>query len=258
MESSGRRVTFGILPLFLFLGACDNPVAVEVVEEEPEQVETCEWLIPIGIELVNDYFYTLEETDLTVTQGDPSQLPTSLIALNARGADLDRRAEELDCDLAELNTAIAAATDGLESTDPVVNVFLETVRGGLVAPEVPYGEWVFVLGSGDGSGIEPLPDRPITLQVDEEVARGDSGCNDYYFPLAVAGAVWRYDDSQPATSTELLCLDDAGEPFTELMSQEELYLLLLRQVTTYSIGGDELTLSGPDFALVYRRGTTTR
>lgn len=256
MNGSGRRTTAWILPLLLFLGACDNPVAVEIVEEEPEEVETCEWLIPIGIELVNDYFYTLQETDLGATLGDPDQLPTSLVALNARGADLDTRAEELDCDLVELNTAIAVATEALESADPVVKVFLETVRRGLVAPELPYGDWLFIAGGGAGSGLAPLPDRPITMQVDEEVAQGDSGCNVYSFPLLVAGGAWRYDESRPATTTELMCLGDADDPFTELMDREVLYLRLLREVTAYLVDGDELILSGPDLELRYERGMT--
>jgi heat shock protein HslJ len=187
--------------------------------------------------------------------GDPDQLPTSIIALNARGAELDRRAEELECDLAEINMAIAAATEGLESTDPVVNVLLETVRGGVVATELPYGDWVFVLGTGAGAGLEPLPDRPITMRVDEEAAEGDAGCNGYYFPLLVAQATWVYDESRAATSTELMCLDDADDPFTELMAREAMYLRLLAEVTSYGVEGEELTLSGPNFELVYRRGT---
>jgi hypothetical protein len=117
-----------LLPLFFFGAACDDPVTV-VVEAEPEEVETCEWLIPIGIELVNDYFYTLEETDLGPATLDPAAMPESIIALNARGADLDSRAVELGCDLDEINAAIVAATAGLESSNPVVNVFLDTVRG---------------------------------------------------------------------------------------------------------------------------------
>jgi heat shock protein HslJ len=254
--SSGRKTTLWILPLLLLLAACDNPVGVEIVEEEPEEVETCEWLIPIGIELVNDYFYTLEETDLAATLGDPDQLPTSIIALNARGAELDRRAEELDCDLAELNMAIAVATEGLESADPVVNVFLDTVRGGVLTLEPPYGDWLLVAGAGVGSGLEPLPDRPITLQIDEEAAQGESGCNGYYLPLIIEQAAWQYDESRPATSTELMCLDDAGEPFTELMNLETRYLRLLREVTDYMVSGDELTLSGPDVELRYERGRT--
>lgn len=256
MNGSGRRTILWILPLLLFLSACDNPVGVEIVEEEPEEVETCEWLIPIGIELINDYFYTLGETDLAQTLGDPNRLPTSIVALNARGAELDKRATELECDLAELNRAIAVATEGLESPDPVVNVFLDTVRGGVLELEPPYGDWLLVTGSGVGSGLEPLPDRPITLQVDEEAAQGESGCNGYYFPLIVEQAAWRYEESRPATSTELMCLDDTGEPFTELMNLETRYLRLLREVTGYTLSGDELALTGPGFELRYQRGTT--
>jgi heat shock protein HslJ len=52
-----------------------------------------------------------------------------------------------------------------------------------------------------------------------------------------------------------MCLDDADDPFTELMAREAMYLRLLAEVTSYGVEGEELTLSGPDFELVYRRGT---
>ncbi|MEA2001156.1 MAG: hypothetical protein U9N84_04640 [Actinomycetota bacterium] len=108
--------------------------------DEPAEVETCEWLVPVGIELVNDYVYTLLESDLAASGGNPDLLPTSIIALNARGADLDQRAVELGCDIDELNQAIAEATAGIESTDPAVSVFLETVRGGVVGDEASVPE----------------------------------------------------------------------------------------------------------------------
>jgi hypothetical protein len=106
-----------------------------VVTQEPAEVETCEWLVPVGIELVNDYVYTLLESDLGASGGDPGLLPTSIIALNARGADLDQRARELNCDIDEINTAIAEATAGIESSDPAARIFLETVRGGVVGDD---------------------------------------------------------------------------------------------------------------------------
>lgn len=253
MNGSGRRFTIWLLPLLLFVTACDDPVTV-VVEVEPEEVDTCEWLIPIGIELVNDYYYTLEETDLGPAAIDPADMPESVIALNARGTDLDRRAIELECNLDELNTAIVAATEGLESTDPVVNVFLETVRGGVgIAVESPYGEWVLVEGSSNGSPVVAMPGRPITLVLDEEAALGESGCNGYYFPLIIERGSWTWDDSRPATSTELMCLDDEGNDETELAALEEKYLDLLHSVAGHEIDGDVLRLSGPNLELRYVR-----
>ena len=190
MSGSGRRVTLWLLPLLLFAGACDDSVTV-VVEVEPEEVDSCEWLIPIGIELVNDYYYTLLETDLGPAAVDPSLMPESLIALKARGAELDRRATELECDQEELNTAIAVATEGLESTDPVVEVLLDTVRNGIGTKALPQGEWVFVSGTAQGKSIDLAPGQTITLVVsDDGTAAGDTGCNQYTVREAVGEGEW--------------------------------------------------------------------
>ena len=163
-----------LLPLLFLVAGCDDSVTV-VVEAEPEEVDTCEWLIPIGIELVNDYFYTLEQTDLGPIAVDPTALPESIIALNSRGAELDRRALELECSFEELNTAIVAATEGLESSDPVVNVFLDTMRSGLGSGESPYGGWLFVEGEQGGLPITPIQDRSVTLVINDEAASGQVG-----------------------------------------------------------------------------------
>lgn len=252
MNGSGRRSTLWLLPLFLLATACDDPVTV-VVEAEPEEVDTCEWLIPIGIELVNDYFYTLEETDLGPAAINPAAMPESVIALNARGADLDQRAVELECNLEELNTAIAAATEGLESTDPVANVFLDTVRGGIGTTASAYGAWLFVEGNQDELSTVPMPGRPITLLIGEDAAEGESGCNGYYFPLLIDGDSLTWDESRPATSTELMCLDDDGNPETALAELERWYLDNLHKVDRFAVDGDVLILLGPDLELRFSR-----
>lgn len=247
MNGSGRRTMAWILPLLLFLGACDNPVAVEVVEEEPEEVETCEWLIPIGIDLVNDYFYTLQETDLGVTLGEPDQLPTSIIALNARGADLDKRAEELECDLAELNTAIAVATEALESADPVVNVFLETVRDGVLAPaEIPVGNWVLVVGTIQGEPIELAPDQTITLVFAADgTASGETGCNQYNtITKAARDGEWRIDGYEVTAGP---CPSDAHT------AAQNAYLDAFASIRTYTIEDNTLVLQGSGVDLRFER-----
>lgn len=250
MNRSGRTTLMGLLPLFLLLAACTEPV---VVIEEPAEVETCEWLIPIGIELVNDYYYTLLQTDLGESGGDPAQLPTSILALNARGADLDTRAAELECDVDQLNGAVAVATSGLESSDPVVSVFLETVRGGAVDDAAPYGAWILVDGTAGEFLIAPAADRPVTLLINEEAATGSSGCNDYYFPLITVDRQWTWDEGRPATSTELMCLDNAGEAETELAAFESTYLQYLGAVAAYDVDGNLLTLTGPEVELHFVR-----
>lgn len=247
MNGSGRKSILGILPLLLFAASCDNPVTV-VVEAEPEEVETCEWLIPIGIELVNDYFYTLEDTDLGATGGDVTMLPTSLVALNTRGEDLDRRAAELGCDLDELNRGIVGATEGLESNDPVVQVFLETVRTGLVSSKhdaATIGEWRLVEGSVLDEPIQLAPDQTITFVVDDEGnATGYTGCNEYNIDGVAAAGSW------PVTG---FVADTGPCPSTLHAAAQDAYLDALVLVTDYTVADDSLVLSGPTVSLRFAR-----
>lgn len=251
MSGSGRRFTLWLLPLLLFAGACDDPVTV-VVEVEPEEVDSCEWLIPIGIELVNDYYYTLLETDVGPAAVDPSLMPESLIALNARGAELDRRATELECDLEELNTAIAVATEGLESTDPVIEVFLDTVRSGIGATASPQGEWVFISGTVRGKSIELGSGQTITLVIaDDGRATGDTGCNQ-------AAAFNQYDLSEPVgdgewpvtgfTVTDGPCDSDVH------YAAQDTFLEGFRAPLSYVVEKDALLLQSPDVELRFSRG----
>ena len=83
--------------------------------------------------------------------------------------------------------------------------------------------------------------------------RGKSGCNDYYFPLVISGPSWEWDQTRAATSTELMCVDDAGDPDAELAALEMRYLDVLSSVDSYEIEGDVLTLRGPDLELRYTR-----
>lgn len=245
MKCSGRRASKALLPLFLFATACTKPV---VYVEEVAEVETCERLVPVGIELVNDYVYTLEETDLGPTGGDPDKLPASLIALNARGEDLDRRAAELDCDVVELNAAVAEATAGLESSDPVVQALLETVRSGVVA--IPGGgalpgEWVFVEGASDGAAIEPAPGQAITLTIDETgVASGSTGCGEYDRIGSAEGGLW-YNEALEQTA--------GACPSAAYAQAEDAYVVALSAVEGYVVEGDDLVLSGPGVELTYSR-----
>ena len=236
------------LSLVVLLAGCTEPV---VVIEEPEEVETCEWLIPIGIELVNDYFYTLVDTDLGATGGDPALLPDVIVELNNRGADLDARAAELECDLAQLNGAIAAATSGLESTDPAVDVFLEALRGGVVgAAPSPVGSWVYVGGQHTGVAIDAVAGWPITLVIDEESASGNAGCNGYYRPLSLEGGEWAWAEGA-ATITDLMCSDENGDALQDVADVEQRYENAFGQVDSFLIDGDSLTLSGPELELRY-------
>ncbi len=250
MKSSGRTTLYAVLPLLLFASACDGPV---INTEEPEAVDSCEWLIPIGIELVNDYVYTLPEVDLGSTGGDIERLPAEIAALNARGADLDARAVELDCDIVVLNRGIAEATSGIESDDPIVSVLLESVRGGIVAPTVPtHGEWKLEAGTVAAGELTPLPDHPITLIVDGDAASGYAGCNGYYYPVVLADGVWTWGEGT-ANTTELQCVDTDGNERADVLDIETTFIRSLEQVAAYALTDDVLVLTGDGVELRFVR-----
>jgi hypothetical protein len=111
--------------LLAVVGAC-SPETLE-----PEAVETCGGLVPIGERLVEDYLAVVDGLSLAVLTGD-EPAPAGLVALNERGAELDRRIVRLGCDVDLLNADIAAKTADLEASTPVGEAFLDIVRGGVV------------------------------------------------------------------------------------------------------------------------------
>lgn len=236
---TGRRNTLLMmaLPVLLLVTACTEPV---VVIEEPEEVETCEWLIPVGIDLVNDYFYTLQEVDLGPSQGNQALLPDEVLALNVRGVNLDERAAELECDLEAINKAIVAATSGLESTDPVVSVFLETMRAGVIpAPVIadpPAGEWELVQGTTTDGGLELAEEQTVTLVIDSDgVGRGSTGCNQYNIMGVAAAGAWLIEGFE---------VTDGPCPSADHRAAQEVYLDAMQSVREYAIEGDVLILTG--------------
>jgi len=252
MRRSGRTGLIVVLPLVLLLASCTEPV---VNVEEPEEVDSCEWLVPVGIELVNDYVYTLEEVDLGATRGDPELLPEAIIALNLRGEELDRRVAELGCDAVIINDAIAVATAGIESDDPVIRVFLESVRGGIVAPLLPtQGDWLFRSGTVAGGELAPMPGHAITLNIEQGAASGFAGCNGYYYPVRLANGIWTWAEGAQ-TITELLCTDDEGEELNDVMNAERTYIRAFELVASYALDGEELVLTGDGVELRYTRST---
>jgi heat shock protein HslJ len=251
MKRSGRTTLIAVLPLLLFGAACTEPV---INIEEPEEVDSCGLLIPIGIELVNDYVYTLLDADLGSTGGDVELLPTEIIALNARGAQLDVRAVELGCDVVVMNQAIADATAGIESDDPLVAVFLESVRGGIVAPVVAvHGEWILESGSLAAEELTPLADHPITLVLGGDAASGYAGCNGYFYPATLADGIWTWGEAT-ATITELSCIDEDGNERTDVMGVEVAFTSALEQVAAYELTNDDgLVLTGDGVELRFVR-----
>lgn len=250
MRHSGRVVLIAVLPLFLFLTGCDTQV---VNLEQPEEVDSCALLVPVGIELVNDYVYTMAEADLGATGGDPSLLPAPLVELNERGEELDARLRELDCDVVAINASIADATAGLQTDDPLIQVMLDSLRGGIVAPMLPtQGEWVLESATVAGGILEPVADHPITLLVEREAASGFAGCNGYFYPVMLADGVWSWVEGA-ATITELLCVDENGVTRDDVMAIEDGFIRAFELVASYELVDEALVLAGDGVELRFVR-----
>jgi hypothetical protein len=93
----------------------------------PEDAESCEELVEVGVDWVERTAAALEGQPLEVVTGD-AEPPEELADLQMVGAAIDVRAAELGCATDALNQKIAAEVADLESDDPVVSLFLRIVQ----------------------------------------------------------------------------------------------------------------------------------
>ena len=98
--------------------------------------------------------------------------------------------------------------------------------------------WALTAGT-DAAGTLDLDDVSITLEIDDDVASGYSGCNSYTgtFESTADGVSFG-----PLASTRMACSPDG------VMTLEARYLKALATVDTAAINGDTLTLSLNDDA----------
>ena len=104
-----------------------------------QEVDECAGLVEIGELLVENMIAALESgLSIGVLTGE-EPAPPQVQLLRDVGRELDRRATVLGCEVGELNQEIAAAVADIESNDPVVALFLDIVRSGVISfmPEVP-------------------------------------------------------------------------------------------------------------------------
>ncbi len=107
--------------------------------EEVQDVESCDDLIEVGELFVRNMVQVLEAgLPVDVLRGDVPP-PAELDELTSVGRELDERADRLACDVGELNGEILAEVDDIQSDEPVVALFLDIVRSGVIdrLPEVP-------------------------------------------------------------------------------------------------------------------------
>nr|QNO44572.1 hypothetical protein KKOBALHG_00009 [Methanosarcinales archaeon ANME-2c ERB4]QNO44945.1 hypothetical protein DIMMFDLM_00002 [Methanosarcinales archaeon ANME-2c ERB4]QNO45103.1 hypothetical protein HICMJNBA_00009 [Methanosarcinales archaeon ANME-2c ERB4] len=113
--------------------------------------------------------------------------------------------------------------------------------------------WTLTLTAGsDGDVHPPIPGTTITASFENGKISGTAGCNQYFGAYTAADNIVINEMSW----TEMSCESPEG-----VMEQETQYLDILRDVTTYTIPENQLTLGTEDGrALVYHAelDTTTR
>lgn len=128
---SGTGVLGVVLALALLLGACTSDAL-----PEPVEVDTCEGLVDVGVVYVERMFEELEELPVEAVAGNEPP-PEDIAELTELGRELDLSAARLGCDPNVINAAVIEETADLTSDKPVVLIFLDVVRGGVVGTLPP-------------------------------------------------------------------------------------------------------------------------
>ncbi len=124
----------GAVASVLILPACTGdelPVAV------PVDVETCDELVDVSVQLVEVWVDVLTEVPIDeLLTGEP---PPEFVELADIGADLDERASRLGCDPQQMNDEVLAqlAERDMETEGAVADLLLEIVEGGVVSDLPP-------------------------------------------------------------------------------------------------------------------------
>jgi hypothetical protein len=119
----------------LLAAACSSPEE-QVVLPEPEEVETCDGLVDAGVTYVEAMVEALPGQPVEVVTGE-APMPDRLVEVTRVGRELDARAANLECDAAALNAEIASEIGDFASDEPVVQIFLDLVREGVIATLPP-------------------------------------------------------------------------------------------------------------------------
>ena len=120
--------------LLLALTACTND---ELPVAAPVDVDTCEELVDISVQLVEVWVEVLEELPLQELLSD--EPPPEFRELAEIGNDLDQRASRLECDPEQMNADVRAELEESDVGDAdgaVIELLLEIIQGGVVA-ELP-------------------------------------------------------------------------------------------------------------------------
>jgi len=124
-----RRPLIWLALVVLVLGACSSEKALP----EPVEVDTCEGLEDVGVQLVEVWVEVVDQIPYDDLLTDPP--PPEIEELARIGSDLDDRATRLSCDAVALNEAILARVtenDRIDPETPVGALLLDLVQEGLV------------------------------------------------------------------------------------------------------------------------------
>jgi heat shock protein HslJ len=105
--------------------------------------------------------------------------------------------------------------------------------------------WIVQEMSADGAMTAPVPEAPPYALFEDGVISGSTGCNNYNGGYETDGGSMTIG---PLAATRMFCEATAD--------QEIAYFVLLNQVDSYKVSGNDLTLSSGDTVLIkYSEGT---
>ena len=130
-----RRIgTLWAVAFLLIVSACTGD---ELPVAAPVDVETCDELVDISVQLVEVWVDVLNEVPIDeLLTGEP---PPEFVELAEIGVDLDERASRLDCDPQQMNDEVLAqlAENDMDTEGAVADLLLEIVQGGVVTDLPP-------------------------------------------------------------------------------------------------------------------------
>jgi hypothetical protein len=145
---STRKIAAALLIVPVLLAACESssdqgplppgvtttrrPPPPAPTPEEVQVVEDCSDLVEVGELFVRNMVQALElGLPVDVLRG-VVPAPAEVQTLREVADELDRRALRLGCVVGDLNREILEEVDDLESDEPVVALFLDIVRSGVI------------------------------------------------------------------------------------------------------------------------------